>query len=114
MDTHRPRLCPSSNRNIKRSKNICTGAERAVRLHLLLIDFSSFSLKNDLIKLLVKIEQQMKDEDALRQKIRGHLTAIQRFKAQLMELRPTITGQGDSKLKVRRTRDEDESFCFVF
>lgn len=76
---------------------------RCSRYFLLDLHFHcSFSLKSHLIELVVKIEQDIKDEELLRQKIRANLTIMQRLKGQLMELRLTIDGKGEMKLKVRR------------
>lgn len=59
-----------------------------------------------MIQLLIKIDQQIKDEESLRQKIRANLALIQRLKGQLMELRPTISGNEGIKFKVRQKRNE--------
>lgn len=62
--------------------------------------FSS-SLKNDTIKTVEGLDQQIQEQEKLRQNARIILSIIQRAKVQLIELRPTMNDEADQKLRVR-------------
>ncbi len=62
-----------------------------------------FSLKNETTKSVDNFDQQIQEQEKLRQNIRTMLSILQRMKVQLIELRPTINRDGDQKLKVRLT-----------
>ncbi len=63
-----------------------------------------FSLKNETTKSVENFDQQIQEQEKLRQNIRTMLSILQRMKVQLIELRPTINRDGDQKLKVRLPR----------
>ena len=50
---------------------------------------------------LENLDERVHEQEKLRQNARTILTLLQRTKAQLIELRPTITGEGEQKLTVR-------------
>jgi molybdopterin-guanine dinucleotide biosynthesis protein len=60
-----------------------------------------FSLKNESVKTVEGLDHQVQEQEKLRQNARNMLSIIQRTKVQLIELRPTLSGEGDHKLKVR-------------
>lgn len=62
--------------------------------------FSS-SLKTETMERMENLDEQAHEQDKLRQNARTMLSLLQRTKAQLIELRPTNTGEGEQKLKVR-------------
>ena len=47
------------------------------------------------------LDQQIQEQEKLRQNARIILSIIQRTKVQLIELRPTMNDEADQKLKVR-------------
>ncbi len=61
-----------------------------------------FSLKNETARTVETIDQQIQEQEKLRQNARTMLSILQRTKVQLIELRPTMSGEGDQKLTVRR------------
>lgn len=60
-----------------------------------------FSLKTETVKSVESLDHQVQEQDKLRQNARTMLSILQRTKVQLVELRPTINGESDHKLKVR-------------
>lgn len=58
-------------------------------------------MKNDTIKTVEGLDQQIQEQEKLRQNARIILSIIQRTKVQLIELRPTMNDEADQKLKVR-------------
>lgn len=46
------------------------------------------------------LDHQVHEQEKLRQNARTMLAILQRTKAQLIELRPTISSEGEQKLKV--------------
>jgi len=58
------------------------------------------SLKNETTKTVQNLDQQVHEEEKLRQNARIILSIIQRSKVQLIELRPTVNNQADQTLKV--------------
>jgi len=60
-----------------------------------------FSLKSETVKSVESLDHQVQEQDKLRQNARTMLSILQRTKVQLTELRPTINGESDHKLKVR-------------
>ena len=60
-----------------------------------------FSLKNELAKIVEDLDHQVQEQEKLRQNARNMLSILQRTKVQLIELRPTLGGESDHKLKVR-------------
>ncbi len=63
--------------------------------------FLSISLKNETTRTIENLDHQVQQQEKLRQNTRTMLSILQRSKVQLIELRPTITGEADQKLKVR-------------
>jgi hypothetical protein len=61
---------------------------------------SRYSLKNETTKIVENLDQQVQEQEKLRQNARIMLSTIQRTKVQLIELRPTINDEADQKLKV--------------
>ena len=59
------------------------------------------SLKNETARTIENLDHQIQQQDKLRQNTRTMLSILQRSKVQLIELRPTLTGEADQKLKVR-------------
>ena len=59
------------------------------------------SLKNETIKTVEGLDQQIQEQEKLRQNARIILSIIQRTKVQLIELRPTMNDEADQKLRVR-------------
>lgn len=59
------------------------------------------NLKAETTKTIEQLEYQIQEQDKLRQQTRTMLAILQRTKVQLIELRPTINNETDSKLKVR-------------
>lgn len=58
------------------------------------------SLKNETIKTVEGLDQQIQEQEKLRQNARIILSIIQRTKVQLIELRPTMNDEADQKLRV--------------
>ncbi len=58
------------------------------------------SLKNETTKTVENLDQQVHEEEKLRQNARTILSIIQRSKVQLIELRPTVNNEADQTLKV--------------
>ncbi len=61
---------------------------------------SRYSLKSETTKIVENLDQQVQEQEKLRQNARIMLSTIQRTKVQLIELRPTINDEADQKLKV--------------
>ncbi|CAF4141502.1 unnamed protein product, partial [Rotaria sordida] len=57
------------------------------------------NLKNETKKTIENLDQQVQEQEKLRQNARTMLSIIQRTKVQLIELRPTINDEADQKLK---------------
>ncbi|CAF4368400.1 unnamed protein product, partial [Rotaria sordida] len=57
------------------------------------------NLKNETTKTIENLDQQVQEQEKLRQNARTMLSIIQRTKVQLIELRPTINDEADQKLK---------------
>jgi hypothetical protein len=73
-----------------------------------------FSLKNETTRTVENLDHQLQEQEKLRQNARTMLSILQRTKVQLIELRPTVTGESDQKLKVRiLLLNELKSFFFV-
>jgi hypothetical protein len=62
--------------------------------------FSLCSLRNETTKTFENLDQQVQEQEKLRQNARSILSIIQRTKVQLIELRPTMNNEADLKLKV--------------
>jgi molybdopterin-guanine dinucleotide biosynthesis protein len=58
------------------------------------------SLKNEAIKTIESLDEEVQEQEKLRQNARAILSIIQRTKVQLIELRPTMNDEADQKLKV--------------
>jgi len=61
-------------------------------------------LKNQTSKTVENLDQQVQEQEKLRQNARTILSIIQRTKVQLIELRPTMNTEADQKLHV----------CFIY
>lgn len=57
-------------------------------------------MKNETIKTVEGLDQQIQEQEKLRQNARIILSIIQRTKVQLIELRPTMNDEADQKLRV--------------
>ena len=57
-------------------------------------------MKNETIKTVEVLDQQIQEQEKLRQNARIILSIIQRTKVQLIELRPTMNDEADQKLRV--------------
>ena len=51
-------------------------------------------------KTVEHLDQQVEEQEKLRQNARSISTIIQRIKVQLIAIHPTLTNEGDQKLKV--------------
>ena len=59
----------------------------------------TFSLKTETAKNIESLDHQVQEQEKLRQHARTMLSILQRSKVQLIELRPTLNGESDQKLK---------------
>lgn len=59
-----------------------------------------YSLRNETIKRVENLDQEVEEQEKLRQNARTILSIIQRTKVQLIELRPTMNDEADQKLRV--------------
>lgn len=57
-------------------------------------------MKNQTSKTVENLDQQVQEQEKLRQNARTILSIIQRTKVQLIELRPTMNNEADQKLQV--------------
>lgn len=64
--------------------------------------FSSvcFSLKNETTRTLEHLDQQVQEQEKLRQSARTMSSILQRAKAQLLEIHPSFSTEADQALKV--------------
>jgi hypothetical protein len=62
--------------------------------------FCKISLKNEATKTIQSLDEEVQEQEKLRQNARAILSIIQRTKVQLIELRPTMNDEADQKLKV--------------
>jgi len=58
------------------------------------------SLKTQTIRTIENLDQQIQEQEKLRQNARSILAIIQRTKVQLIELRPTMNDEAKQKLQV--------------
>ncbi|CAM4803210.1 unnamed protein product [Rotaria magnacalcarata] len=68
------------------------------------------NLKDETTKTIQTLDQQVEEQEKLRQNARAMLSIIQRTKVQLIELRPSINDEADQKLK---KIDDDLSINFA-
>ena len=84
---------------------LCTISKRTSTDHLVVLSVSwlilNCSLKTETTRAIGNLDQQIQEQEKLRQHARTILSLIQQIKGQLIKLRPTMTDEANQTLRVR-------------